>query len=68
MTAHIIDEMLEHAIRDALQTADPHLCAEARAWLWVCCPDVADDLGLAYPADAQVQQQATHYSYRFAVA
>ncbi len=38
--------MLNRALQDASQSADLGLRHEARAWLWVCCPDVADQLEL----------------------
>ncbi|MFN8490060.1 MAG: hypothetical protein U0350_20905 [Caldilineaceae bacterium] len=43
------DDVLARAIRDARQTRDKALQQEALTWLWVCCPDVADELGLALP-------------------
>lgn len=39
-----MDEMVQHAIQDATQSGDPALRREARAWLQVCCPDIADQL------------------------
>jgi hypothetical protein len=45
-----IEEVTAHAIKDAQQALDPTLQQEALAWLWVCCPDLADELGLPLPA------------------
>jgi hypothetical protein len=58
--------MTARAIKDAGQTDDPVLQQEALAWLWVCCPDLADELRLPAPAPA-VDAQATNYLDRLAV-
>jgi len=42
----LIDDTLIHAIRDARQIYDLALQQEALAWLWICCPDIADELAL----------------------
>lgn len=60
------DAMLSRAVRDACQGYDPTLRAEALAWLWVCCPDVAEGLTLPTPevaalsglVDAYLERQA----------
>ncbi|HRW06807.1 MAG TPA: hypothetical protein P5121_17005 [Caldilineaceae bacterium] len=41
--------MITQAIEDACQCCDMRLRAEALAWLWICCPDVADQLTLPTP-------------------
>ena len=53
------DDVLARAIRDARQTCDPALQQEALAWLWVCCPDVADELDLALPGTTSAQANHT---------
>ena len=62
----MLDGMLALAIKDACQTQDKALQQEARTWLWVCCPDVADELGLPllpfYAQPAQVLEYSQKYS------
>lgn len=41
-----VDWTIARAIRDATQTADPALQQEAAAWLWICCPDIAEQVEL----------------------
>jgi hypothetical protein len=43
---HAVDQTIARAIRDATQRADPELQQEAAAWLWICCPDVAEQVEL----------------------
>jgi hypothetical protein len=49
MPEELMDTMIVRAIEDALQGQDIALQQEARAWLWICCPDVADQLDLPHP-------------------
>ncbi len=65
-TFALVDEMLKRAISDVTQAHDLRLRWEALAWLWVCCPDVADQLRLTYPESTAVHQQATAYMDRYA--
>ncbi|MCB0061202.1 MAG: hypothetical protein KDE19_03775 [Caldilineaceae bacterium] len=66
MENQLEDALLSRAVRDACQRYDPALRAEALAWLWVCCPDVAEELTLPTPeiaalaelVDAYVERQA----------
>jgi hypothetical protein len=44
--------MIARAVEDAMQDEDLALQQEALAWLWVCCPDLADQLELPYPQDS----------------
>lgn len=53
------DDLLARAIRDARQTRDLVLQQEALAWLWVCCPDVADELDLALPGTTSAPSNHT---------
>jgi hypothetical protein len=62
----VMHGMTACAIKDAGQTDDPVLQQEALAWLWVCCPDLADELRLPAPATA-VAAQAINYLDRLAV-
>jgi len=41
-----VNQTIARAIRDATQTADPALQQEAASWLWVCCPDIAEQVDL----------------------
>jgi hypothetical protein len=61
-----VDGMLQHAIQDATQPCDLVLRGEALAWLWVCCPDVADQLHLSWPEAPNLSQKAADYLDRFA--
>lgn len=61
----MVDEMVQHAIQDASQFADPSLRWEALAWLRVCCPDIADQLRLPWPEATDVAQQAAAYMDRY---
>ena len=61
-----VDGMLQHAIQDATQPCDLPLRWEALAWLWVCCPDVADQLHLPWPEAPDLSQKAADYLERFA--
>lgn len=68
-TVGMLDEMVQHALQDASQSRDLGLRWEALAWLWVCCPDIAEQLLLTWPegipATVDVQQQATAYLDRY---
>jgi hypothetical protein len=60
----VMDTMILRAIADARQTDDPMLRQEALTWLWICCPDIADQLGLpTLQAHAEVPDLAA-YSQR----
>jgi hypothetical protein len=41
-----VSQTIARAIRDATQTADPALQQEAASWLWICCPDIAEQVDL----------------------
>ena len=41
-----VSQTIARAIRDATQTADPALQHEAASWLWICCPDIAEQVEL----------------------
>lgn len=68
-TVGLLDEMVQHALQDATQSRDVGLRWEAVAWLWVCCPDIAEQLLLTWaegmPAAIDVQQQAAAYLERY---
>lgn len=68
-TFALLDEMVKHALQDATQSCDIGLRWEAVAWLWVCCPDIADQLLLTWPEDMpqdiDMQQQALAYLERY---
>ncbi len=49
-----VNQTIARAIRDATQTADPALQQEAASWLWICCPDIAEQVELP-----EFQQYAT---------
>ncbi len=56
--------MIIRAMRDAQQAEDPALRQEARTWLWVCVPDLADELGLPNPQTADLPDEVTAYTHR----
>lgn len=56
--------MLSRAVQDACQSADRALRQEAQAWLWVCCPDVAEQLELTAVEISDVPQLALYYMNR----
>ena len=60
-----LDGMLTCAIKDARQTHDLVLQQEACAWLWVCCPDIADELGLPTPAPSAEPASFLAYSQKY---
>jgi hypothetical protein len=62
----VVHGVAARALKDARQSDDPVLGQEALAWLWVCCPDLADELGLPPPA-ASVDAEATNYLERLAI-
>ena len=68
-TVGMLDEMVQHALQDATQSRDVGLRWEAVAWLWVCCPDIAEQLLVTWPegmpASVDVQQQAAAYLERY---
>lgn len=41
-----VSQTIARAIRDATQTANPALQQEAASWLWICCPDIAEQVEL----------------------
>jgi len=41
-----VSQTIAHAIRDALQSADAVRQQEAACWLWICCPDIAEQIEL----------------------
>jgi len=41
-----VNQTIARAIRDAMQSADPKLQQEAASWLWICCPDIAEQVDL----------------------
>ena len=69
----VMDEMVKHAIQDAIQLFDPALRREALAWLQVCCPDIADQLpaagvetlSLMVVETIDLQQKAAAYLERY---
>jgi hypothetical protein len=65
-TFDVADGLLPHAIKDAKQAKDSTLQQEALAWLWVCCPDVADELELPTPEETSaIQPDITGYLQRY---
>ena len=60
----IVDTMIGRAVRDAHQHEDPALRDEASAWLWVCCPDLADQLDLPNPVATEMPDEVMAYSRR----
>lgn len=68
-TFAMLDEMVKHALQDAAQSCDLGLRWEAVAWLWVCCPDIADQLLLNWseemPERIDLQQKAAAYLARY---
>jgi hypothetical protein len=61
-----LDEMLRQAIADARQCQDSLLQQEATTWLWVCCPDVADELSLPRPKALKNGSLTVDYARRYA--
>jgi hypothetical protein len=61
-----LDDMLRQAIADARQSQDAVLQQEAITWLWVCCPDVADELSLPRPKTLKNGHLTVEYARRFA--
>lgn len=43
--ANLTCGVILRAVQDA-QLSNPEIREEAIAWLWVCCPDIAEKLGL----------------------
>lgn len=41
-----VSQTIARAIREATQSADPVLQQEAASWLWICCPDIAEQVDL----------------------
>lgn len=56
-----VSKTIAHAIRDAMQTADPALQQEAASWLWTCCPDIAEQVELPELHDDTLPALATAY-------
>lgn len=54
------------AVQDAQQNEDPALRQEARTWLWVCCPDLADELDLPDPQASEISGDVAAYAQRAA--
>jgi hypothetical protein len=44
-----VNQTIARAIRDATQTGDPALQQEAASWLWICCPDIAEQVDFPEP-------------------
>lgn len=63
---YAMDGLLQQAIADARQSQDRALQQEALAWLWICCPDVADDLHLPRPNLRKAQFAVVAYADRYA--
>jgi len=61
----LTDGVLTHALKDAKQAKDGALQQEALAWLWVCCPDIADELALPTPETGTIQPDITEYLQRY---
>jgi hypothetical protein len=61
-----MDDMLRQAIADARQSQDSILQQEAITWLWVCCPDVADELRLPRPKTLKNGPLTVDYARRYA--
>ncbi len=61
----LADGLLTRAIKDARQSQDRTLQQEALAWLWVCCPDVADDLRLPALKPSEIQPDVMEYLQRY---
>lgn len=55
-TGLLLDDMVIRTLQDARQTANPALRQEALEWLWLCCPDIAEQLAL--PAAHAAPEQA----------
>jgi hypothetical protein len=57
----VVDGMISYALYDARQAQDPELQREAQRWLWVCCPDLAEQLDLPVPEPADYGMAAASY-------
>ena len=44
-----VNQTIAQAIRDATQSTDPARQQEAASWLWICCPDIAEQVELPEP-------------------
>jgi hypothetical protein len=64
LDSQLDDALLVRAVRDAYRLDNPALRSEALAWLWVCCPDVADELALPTPEAATLTQLVAAYVTR----
>ena len=56
-----VGQTIARAIRDATQSTDPALRQEAVAWLWICCPDIAEQVDLPDPDIDAMPAHATSY-------
>jgi hypothetical protein len=56
----VVESVTSVALRQARQSDDPLLQREALSWLWVCCPDVAEAMGLPTPATHAPEADAIH--------
>ena len=45
----VIESVTALALRQAQQSQDPALQGEALSWLWLCCPDIAEEMNLPGP-------------------
>jgi hypothetical protein len=63
----VVQRVTIRAIHDARQTVDLKLQGEALAWLWVCCPDLADELELPTLPPIAFDLQAIRYLDRFVI-
>jgi hypothetical protein len=52
---------IARAIRDATQVTNLALQQEAAAWLWICCPDIAEQIELPDPHYEAMPTLATAY-------
>jgi hypothetical protein len=58
----VVSQTIARAIRDATQTADLALQQEAASWLWICCPDIAEQVELPEMHYHAMPTQAAAYS------
>jgi hypothetical protein len=56
-----VSQTIARAIQEATQSADPARRQAAASWLWVCCPDIAEQVELPDLHDETIPALAAAY-------